>query len=170
MRNSVKMHGNDMLPVKSCISFRDLLALIVLSILILTQLQCVAQTTSTQEVVMQIVLPYQSMAEKKYQIAHVDTKGTIKHGREVIYNNLREHFAIDSWLNFTKSESPNEILSLFCNQIFKKHVNTILTLNHGSGTEASNNYILQLADHLGYPVISWDPHFPGALQVCNHIY
>ena len=117
-----------------------------------------------QEVVMQIIVPRQSL-ETKLQAVHVYEKETINRGREPHYRYLREKFLIDSWLNSTHSETPAEILTLFCSEVFARHVNTIMSLNYGSGTVASNDYIMQLADNLGYPVISWDPHYPGALQV-----
>lgn len=126
--------------------------------------QCYVVNTK-QDVVLQIIMPFRSTIETKYQATHVVTKERIKHGRQIEYRALRRQFSINSWLDFTKTQSPEEILSLFCNKVFPKPVNTILSIYHGSGTTASNNYILQLADHLGYPVISWDPHYPGALQV-----
>ena len=117
-----------------------------------------------QDVVMQIIVPRQSL-EMKLQNIHVYEKEKINRGREPLYRYLREKFVIDSWLNSTHSETPTEILTLFCSEVFARHVNTIVSLNHGSGTVASNDYIMQLAANLGYPVISWDPHYPGALQV-----
>ena len=117
-----------------------------------------------QEVVMQIIVPLQSL-ESKLQSVHVYEKTTINRAREKIYRNLREKFVVDSWLNSTQSETPTEILTLYCTEIFARHVNTILSINYGSGTVAANDYIMQLADTLGYPVISWDPQYPGALQV-----
>jgi len=125
----------------------------------------VAQLIRKQDVVLQIVIPYQHSAANKFQTTHANAKQTIKHGREVEYNNMRRRFAINTWLNFTDSESPQEILNLFCKEIFTRPVNTILSLNYGTDTTSSNNYILKLAEHLGYPVISWDPAYPGALQV-----
>ncbi|XP_045213754.2 glutamate receptor ionotropic, NMDA 2B-like [Mercenaria mercenaria] len=157
------MHWNKTVLFRVISTWKNIGSIILVLIFMCTDYS-VVNAVPRQDVVLQIVMPYQSLAENKYQSTHVRTKERIKHGREIAYRNLRRQFVIDSWLNFTQSESPAEILSLYCNQIFKKPVNTILSLNHGSGTESSNNYILQLADHLGYPVISWDPHYPGALQ------
>lgn len=117
-----------------------------------------------QDVVMQIIVRLQTL-EPKLQGIHVYEKETINRGRDRVYDYLRERFVIDSWLNSTQSETPAEILTLFCSEIFSRHVNTIVSFNYGSGSVAANDYILQLADNLGYPVISWDPQFPGALQV-----
>ncbi|KAH3869433.1 hypothetical protein DPMN_032600, partial [Dreissena polymorpha] len=126
----------------------------------------VAQLLPTkQDVVLQIVMPHQTSAANKYETTHANAKQTIKHGRETAYNNLRRRFAINTWLNFTDSNSPKEILNLFCKEIFAKHVNAILSLNYGTDTASSNNYIMKLAENLGYPVISWDPHYPGALEM-----
>ncbi|XP_052268514.1 glutamate receptor ionotropic, NMDA 2B-like [Dreissena polymorpha] len=118
-----------------------------------------------QDVVLQIVIPHQTSAVNKYENAHANAKQTIKHGRESDYNNLRKRFSINTWLNFTDSNSPKEILNLFCKEIFAKHVNAILSLNYGTDTASSNNYIMKLAENLGYPVISWDPNYPGALEM-----
>ncbi|KAH3869441.1 hypothetical protein DPMN_032608 [Dreissena polymorpha] len=126
----------------------------------------VAQLMSMkQDVVLQIVIPHQTSAVNKYENAHANAKQTIKHGRESDYNNLRKRFSINTWLNFTDSNSPKEILNLYCKEIFAKHVNAILSLNYGTDTASSNNYIMKLAENLGYPVISWDPNYPGALEV-----
>lgn len=142
----------------------NIVGIVLFHIIIWSELSLL--TSARQDVVLQIVMPYQQSAEKQFQSTHLKLKEKIKHSREVAYGNLRQQFAINSWLNFTQTESPSEILSLFCSQIFQKPVNTILSLNYGSGSASSNSYILQLANHLGYPVISWDPHYPGALQVC----
>jgi hypothetical protein len=157
------MNWNKIRQLKD-VSTREISGKVVIVLIVIFCQCCVVNTK--QDVVLQIIMPFRSTVETKYQSTHVLTKERIKHGREVEYRNLRRQFTINSWLDFTKTESPSEILSLFCNEVFTKPVNTILSLNHGAGTEASNNYILKLADHLGYPVISWDPHYPGALQVC----
>ena len=139
--------------------------LILVTLLVWPDWKCLTQSVAKQDVVMQIIVPYQSSAMSKYDKTHVYAKEQINRGREKNYSNLRDHFEINSWLYYTEKETPTEILTLFCTEIFSKHVNTILSLNRGSGTESSNNYILQLAEYLGYPVISWDPNYPGALQV-----
>ena len=117
-----------------------------------------------QDVVMQIIVPLQSL-EPKLQPIHVYEKTSINMGFDPAYRKLRDKFVIDSWLNSTQSETPAEILTLFCSEVFVRHVNAILSFNYGSGSAAANDYIMQLADNLGYPVISWDPQYPGALQV-----
>lgn len=159
------MKWNKYLLIDEDVSWKRLTCLLWIFMFSRQSKWCAAQLVPRQNVVLQIVMPQQAMAENKYQSAHLVTKETIKHGREVIYRNLRDQFNIDSWLNFTITSSPSEVLSLFCNQIFNRNVNTIVALNHGPVRASTNSYILQLADTLGYPVISWDPHYPGALQV-----
>ena len=121
-----------------------------------------------QDVVMQIIVPLESL-EPKLQPIHVYEKTSINVGFDPAYRNLREKFVIDSWLNSTQSETPAEILTLYCSEVFVRHVNAILSFNYGSGSVAANDYIMQLADNLGYPVISWDPQYPGALQVRMYV-
>ena len=117
-----------------------------------------------QDVVMQIIVPLQSL-EPKLQPIHVYEKTSINMGFDPAFRKLRDKFVIDSWLNSTQSETPAEILTLFCSEVFVRHVNAILSFNYGSGSVSANDYIMQLAETLGYPVISWDPQYPGALQV-----
>mgnify|MGYP000007602886 FL=1 len=126
---------------------------------------CVGQFSMRKDVELQFIVPFHASAENRFRSTHLEAKDTIKYGYEVEYKRLRQHFAINSWLNFTDTQTPDEILGIFCKEIFTKSVNTIVNLNYGVGTTSSNNYIMQLASHLGYPVISWDPHYPGALQV-----
>lgn len=131
---------------------------------------CIGQAGMRKEVAVQLIVPYHASVEKRFQSTHVTVKEIIKHGRETHYESLRHQFAINSWLNFTDTQTPEEILRIFCKEIFAKPVNTIVNLNYGTDTTSSYNYIMQLADHLGYPVISWDPNYPGALQVRAYSY
>lgn len=139
--------------------------IVYVSILTWNKHCCTGQFLRRQDVELQLVVPFHALAERKFQSTHVLTKETIIHGLEVDYTNLRQRFAINSWLNFTDTQAPAEILGIFCKEIFTKSVNIIVNLNYGIDTTSSNNYIMQLASFLGYPVISWDPHYPGALQV-----
>ena len=139
---------------------------LLLVVLVLPGLRSISQPLqSKQDVVMQIVIPYESSSETKLQTTHVIEKQTIMHGFEKPYDEMRQLFLIDTWLNFTQTQTPTEILNLFCTEIFVKQVNTMLVFNYGTGVESSNDYIQKLAEHLGYPVISWDPQYPGALEV-----
>jgi hypothetical protein len=62
-------------------------------------------------------------------------------------------------------QNPQEILDLFCHSIFKSHVNTILYFQLHPTKDPTPNYIINMAEYLRIPVISWDSEFPGALQV-----
>lgn len=62
-------------------------------------------------------------------------------------------------------QNPQDILDLFCETIFKSHVNTILYFQLHPTKDPTPNYIIDMAEYLRIPVISWDSEYPGALQV-----
>lgn len=80
---------------------------------------------------------------------------------------LSRKYDIDYHFEMMKNYSPREILDIFCLKIFPKHTNTILYLksNNGKIIQSSRDVIMDIAKSVGYPVISWDPEFPGALEV-----
>ncbi|XP_078319619.1 glutamate receptor ionotropic, NMDA 2B-like isoform X2 [Crassostrea virginica] len=61
-------------------------------------------------------------------------------------------------------QNPQDILDLFCETIFKSHVNTILYFQLHPTKDPTPNYIIDMAEYLRIPVISWDSEYPGALQ------
>lgn len=65
------------------------------------------------------------------------------------------------------TENPQDILDLFCENIFKEKVNTILYFQLHPTKDPTPNYIINMAEYLRIPVISWDLQFPGALEVCK---
>ena len=146
------------------------LHVLIISVFLWPGWQCFTQPVIKQDVVLQIITQFQSSTEHIYDTAHVLTKEKINRGWDPTYKHLRDHFVINSWLNFTETASPSEILSLFCTGIFTKNVNTITLIKYAMASTSSYNYIMQLAQHLGYPVISWDPNYPGALQVSHKFY
>ncbi|CAC5378723.1 GRIN2B [Mytilus coruscus] len=66
---------------------------------------------------------------------------------------------------FLHNENPDEILKIFCEDIFPKKINTVmfLNINPDKGFSAGD-YVMSLTQDLGYPFISWDPDLSLALQ------
>ena len=85
-----------------------------------------------------------------------DHRGLVKRGYE-----LKAGYQV---LN---NSSPSEILNFFCNDIFRNKVNTLVYIKANSGTkvEITRDFIMDIAASVKLPVISWDPDYPGALQV-----
>ncbi|GFR68940.1 hypothetical protein ElyMa_002034900, partial [Elysia marginata] len=75
-------------------------------------------------------------------------------------------------IRFVQSDSPREILNIFCKTVLGRNVVTILNVNNPLGMQrrsTGNNYILEMASYLGIPVISWDTQFTSASAVSVHI-
>lgn len=64
-----------------------------------------------------------------------------------------------------EESNPDEILGIFCDQVFKKNVNALVHLSVTKKAEKSKDYFLGLASSLGLPVLSFDPDYVGALEV-----
>ncbi|KAJ8317865.1 hypothetical protein KUTeg_002956 [Tegillarca granosa] len=64
------------------------------------------------------------------------------------------------------TNSPEEIMNMFCDKILPNQVNTLLHLDLKSDrtSRISSNYIMNVAEQLGYPLFSWDPDYAGALE------
>lgn len=71
-------------------------------------------------------------------------------------------------LTFLRRDEPLEILNAFCNDVLAKDTVTLLILNNpdvlGRRPEA-NAYIMEIAESLGIPVISWDAEYLGSPRV-----
>jgi hypothetical protein len=66
-----------------------------------------------------------------------------------------------------EKEYPEEILKTFCKETFPNKINTIMYLNiNPSKSLSSSDYIMSIAQALGYPFISWNPDLPSTSQVC----
>ncbi|XP_056020166.1 glutamate receptor ionotropic, NMDA 2B-like isoform X2 [Ostrea edulis] len=60
--------------------------------------------------------------------------------------------------------NPDEILRIFCDTVFEKHTNALIHLSVTKKGQKSKDYILGLATSLGFPVLSFDPNYVGALE------
>ena len=98
----------------------------------------------------------------------------IKVNKEV--KNLRDEntvtnvYDLQSEVIFMDYYSPEEILEYMCNKILEKHVNTVLYMSNadylGEHT-ASGQYLLQVCNTLGIPVIAWNADNSGFFQVSD---
>ena len=72
-------------------------------------------------------------------------------------------------LQFINSENPtpDELLELFCDKVFDNNASVITMISYSELTSQANDYVLNLAKYLGYPVLSWDPLYPGGIEVCT---
>ena len=64
--------------------------------------------------------------------------------------------------------SPTEILDTFCEEIFAKDISVILymsNLDYEGEHTAAGQYMLQVANFLGVPVIAWNGDNSGFFQV-----
>lgn len=64
-------------------------------------------------------------------------------------------------------DSPDEILQIFNKTIMEEKVNTAIYIQYKEDDKAlaSADYTISLLEELGVPVLSWDPKYPGSLEV-----
>lgn len=64
-------------------------------------------------------------------------------------------------------DSPDEILQIFNKTIMEEQVNTAIYIQYKEDDKAmaSADYTISLLEELGIPVLSWDPNYPGSLEV-----
>jgi len=51
--------------------------------------------------------------------------------------------------------SPGELLDKLCNETFKYHANVVLYLEFQNDNPSSTEYLLQVINFLGIPVMAW---------------
>ena len=85
-------------------------------------------------------------------------------------NAVTEDYDLQSEVIFMDEYSPSEILDNMCNTILEKRVNTVLYMSNadylGEHT-ASGQYLLQVCNTLGIPVIAWNADNSGFFQVSD---
>ena len=85
-------------------------------------------------------------------------------------NTVTEVYDLQPEVIFMDDYSPSEILDNMCNTILEKHVNTVLYMSNadylGEHT-ASGQYLLQVCNTLGIPVIAWNADNSGFFQVSD---
>lgn len=117
----------------------------------------------TVEVSIFLIMPYSARLNNKLKDAlsvSLYNDGIKKLRKSETYSDyvIKQNSAI------IDAENPRDILNLFCENIFKEKVNTILYFQLRPTKDPTPNYIINMAEYLRIPVISWDSEFPGALQ------
>lgn len=83
---------------------------------------------------------------------------------------FRSLFNPEGEITFINDDTPKEIMDTFCKGVLGKQVTTILNINNPLGIRrrtSSNEYIIELANYLGIPMISWDSQYSGSSQVSS---
>lgn len=96
------------------------------------------------------------------------TAAVLTFKRDSRNSRIRNVFNTKEEITFIDDDTPREILDAFCKGVLSKRTITILNINNPLGIRrrtSSNKYILELANYLGIPVISWDSQFSGSGQV-----
>lgn len=115
------------------------------------------------EVSLFLIMPYSARLNKKLKVALSEAyykDGIQKLRKSQTYSD----YVIKQSSTIIDTENPSDILNLFCENIFKEKVNTILYFQLRPTKDPTPNYIINMAEYLRIPVISWDSEFPGALQ------
>jgi len=114
-----------------------------------------------------VIFPFRNELKKsiKTQLPGIEYT-TTKRGS---FKNELKKYEISTGYSALNYSTPKEILNVFCDRLFPSHVNTILYIKSKQGSlgESSRDFILDITKYIGFPVISWDPDFPGALQVSS---
>lgn len=109
----------------------------------------------------QVILP-DSFQFKKLETTVVSETYTLRRNR-----NLSRYYDLKAVTKVLKKEYPEEILKTFCKETFPNKINTIMYINiHPGKSLSSSDYIMSIAQALGYPFISWNPNLPSTSQVC----
>ena len=119
--------------------------------------------SATIECGLHIIMPYSSEYNKK--ISGILPRIQFYANRRR-FPDLNQNYFVKIKDSIVDGDEPRKVLDLFCDSIFPEKMNTILYLKLNPKTRIpTEDYIVEIATMLGYPVISWDPEFPGALQV-----
>ena len=113
------------------------------------------------------ILPDHAFFKRAYKTA---VNSAVKDLRREYDFAVTETYDLYSEVIFMDDYSPSEILDNMCNIILEKHVNTVLYMSNadylGEHT-ASGQYLLQVCNTLGIPVIAWNADNSGFFQVSS---
>ncbi|XP_076458546.1 glutamate receptor ionotropic, NMDA 2B-like [Babylonia areolata] len=84
--------------------------------------------------------------------------------RNYQYSKVFDLFRASGNLTFLRHDDPKEILTTMCRDVLGHNAITLININNPQLGErpSANNYILEVAQTLGLPVISWDAEFSGS--------
>ena len=134
-----------------------------------------AYRCAAEDLYMQIIAPERGSITKSLEN---ELRGAVRKANErrargrnnriVINPMTRAGIRLGGDIQFVDSSNPTpqELLDIFCDKIFANNASVISVISYDELTSQFNDYVINIAEHLGYPVISWDPLYPGALEVC----
>ena len=115
------------------------------------------------------ILPDHAFYKRSYKTA---VNSAVKDLRRSYDFGITEVYDLQSEVIFMDDYSPSEILENMCRTILEKQVNTVLYMSNadyiGEHT-ASGQYLLQVCNTLGIPVIAWNADNSGFFQVSRSI-
>ena len=129
---------------------------------------------SAEDLYMQIIAPERGAITKTLEneirgaVRQVNERRTRDKNNRIVINPMaRAGIKLYGDIQFvdTGNPTPQELLDIFCDKIFANNASVISVISYDELTSQSNDYVINIAKHLGYPVISWDPLYPGALEV-----
>ena len=111
------------------------------------------------------ILPLHSFYRRLYRTA---VKTAVKDIEENTDLSIAQTYDLVGEVRLIEDYSPPEILDAVCDSILNKQVNTVLYMSNmdyvGEHT-ASGQYLLQVCNTLGIPVIAWNADNSGFFQV-----
>ena len=83
------------------------------------------------------------------------------------YNIDIKPIELDTGSSYRQSDySPDGILRMFNDSIVKNSINSVLVIQIQEVNTASTEYMMTMLEQLGLPVLSFNPFYPGSLEVC----
>lgn len=113
----------------------------------------------------QIVAPERSSTETNLRSAIYRASSVVNGGR---VNAIRSSgHSVEADIVYIDNEypMPAQFTKLFCEGVFLHNASIVMVINYNQLTSKATEYIVSVSQFLGLPVISWDPFFPGALEV-----
>jgi hypothetical protein len=123
-----------------------------------------APGATKDRVTLGIMVPSNSFMRRPWRSAMTRAMMDIKQDRRMI---LPKEYDLYGSIIFADNYSPPELLNAFCETILENDINTLLYLSNsdyeGKHT-ASGQYVLQVSNFLGIPVIAWNGDNSGFFQ------
>ena len=126
----------------------------------------VSPCSSRTKVHLHAVIPHHFTASRDFESAFFPAFLQFK--RNYRFSKVFEVFNTSGNLTFLRFDEPMEILRTFCSDILGSNTVTLINVNNPElmgKRPSANTYILELAQTLGLPVISWDAEFSGSPKV-----
>ncbi|PVD39221.1 hypothetical protein C0Q70_01849 [Pomacea canaliculata] len=111
-------------------------------------------------------IPHNFGFKSDFKSTYIQTLPLYK--RDYRYRRVFERFEPTLTHSFLRRDEPSAILSAYCREVLGKDTVTLLNFNNPEmfrGRSRANFYLLELAESLGLPVLSWDAEFTGSPRV-----